>query len=159
MIKQKKNLYFFIRNKIPNFLANFTYSYNSIRSFVHIFNLQTIDYDKDTSYFYQNRPSIDFTFDKVKELINYKKIKTYIVIIPTTSDIISLNRKKTDYKNLYWYSEIKKIAENSNSILIDLMDHIDFEKKHIYYHSCDGHWSEYGNKYVANIFLKYYFNN
>ena len=157
--KTKKKLHFFIRNKVPNFLANFTYSYNSIRSFVHIFNLQTIDYDKDASYFYQNRSSIDFTFDKVKKLINYKKIKTYIVIIPTTSDIISLKRKKTDYKNLYWYSEIKKIAENSNSILIDLMDHIDFEKKHVYYHSCDGHWSEYGNKYVANIFLKYYFNN
>ena len=157
--KIKTYLYYFIRNKIPNFLANYTYSYNSIRSFVHIFNLQMTDFDKNTSYFYQNRTNIDFTFDKVEELINYKKLKTYIIIIPSISDVISLNRKKMDYKNLYWYSKIKNIAKNNNSILIDLMDHIDFKKKHIYYHSCDGHWSDYGNQYVANIFLENYFNN
>ena len=33
------------------------------------------------------------------------------------------------------------------------MDYIKFEKKPQYFHSCDGHWSEIGNLFAADIFL------
>ena len=55
--------------------------------------------------------------------------------------------------------EFLKGQIENNSILIDLMDYIKFEKKPQYFHSCDGHWSETGNLFAADIFLKYYNSN
>ena len=71
----------------------------------------------------------------------------------------NLQKNKTNYKNFYWYKKIIEISERNNSILIDLMDFIDFKKKPFYFHSCDGHWSEYGNNFAAKVFLDHYKQN
>ena len=39
------------------------------------------------------------------------------------------------------------------------MDFVDFENKLLYFHLCDGHWSEYGNEFSANSFLTKYIRN
>ena len=61
-----------------------------------------------------------------------------------------------NYKDLYWYKKISKISSENNTVLIDLMDYIDFKKKPFYFHSCDGHWSKLGNLFAASIFLENY---
>ena len=33
------------------------------------------------------------------------------------------------------------------------------EKEPFYFHSCDGHWSEYGNNFAAKVFLDHYKQN
>ena len=105
------------------------------------------------SYFIKDKTLTDSTLKYVEKIINSKnKVKSYIIIIPTIYDIEIF--KNNNYKDLYWYKQIKLLSKKNNSILIDLMDHIDYKKKHLYFHSCDGHWSEYGNKFSSNIFLK-----
>ena len=95
----------------------------------------------------------------MEKIINSKKVNSFIIIIPTIYDINNFQKNKINYKNLYWYNELKKLSKRNNSTLIDLMDYIKFEKKPQYFHSCDGHWSETGNLFAADIFLKYYNSN
>ena len=95
----------------------------------------------------------------MEKIINSKKVNSFIVIIPTIYDINNFQKNKINYKNFYWYNELEKLSKRNNSILIDLMDYIKFEKKPQYFHSCDGHWSEFGNLFAADIFLKYYNSN
>tara|TARA_Y100000741_G_C18162495_1_gene521798 strand:+ start:659 stop:880 length:222 start_codon:yes stop_codon:yes gene_type:complete len=70
--------------------------------------------------------------------------------------LIFFKKKNINYKNFYWYKKINKISDENNSVLIDLMDYIDFKEKPFYFHSCDGHWSDFGNKFAAKIFLEHY---
>ena len=70
------------------------------------------------------------------------------------NDINRVQKAQVNYKDLYWYKKISKIAENNNAVLIDLMDFIDFKEKAFYFHSCDGHWSEFGNFFASETFLR-----
>ena len=148
-----------IKYKIINYLARYTYSYNFIRSIVYILDINLNYGYENLSYFYKEKENIDYTFKYLENIINHKNVKSYIVIIPTIYDINNFQKNKTDYKNFYWYEKIIEISERNNSILIDLMDFIDFKKKPFYFHSCDGHWSEYGNNFAAKIFLDHYDQN
>ena len=150
---------FFYKFNVLDILARFTYSYNFIRSAAHLLDLNSNNNFKNLSYFFNNKENITYTFNFLENLINYKNVKSYIFIIPTIYDINNFQKNKINYKNLYWYKEINKIAKKNNSTLIDLMDFIDFNEKHVYFHSCDGHWNEYGNKFVADIFLEKYSSN
>ncbi len=144
------------KNMIVDFLSRFTYSYNFIRSVLFIFDINLKYGYENLSYFYKDIPNIDYTLKYLESLIKHKNVKSYIVIIPTSYDINNYQKNKIDYKNLYWFKKIKKISEKNNSVLIDLLDFIDFKKKSFYFHSCDGHWSEYGNDFAAKIFLNHY---
>ena len=161
-INQKKNIiinnkkkYFSInmlKYQIVDFLARFTYSYNFLRSLSYTMDIK-LNYGYDNqSYFIKDKKKIDQTLDFVEKIISSKKVKTYIVIIPTIYDINLIKKKK--YKELYWYKKISQISESNKSALIDLMDYIDYEKRFQYFHSCDGHWSEFGNKFAADVFTK-----
>ena len=141
-----------LKYHIVDFLARFTYSYNFLRSFSYSMNIK-LNYGYDNlSYFIKDKKKIDQTLDFVEKIISSKKVKTYIVIIPTIYDINLIKKKK--YKELYWYKKISQITESNKSALIDLMDYIDYEKRFQYFHSCDGHWSEFGNKFAADVFIK-----
>ena len=148
-----------IKYKIINYLARYTYSYNFIRSIVYTLDINLNYGYENLSYFYKEKENIDYTFKYLENIINHKNVKSYIVIIPTIYDINNFQKNKTDYKNFYWYKKIIEISKRNNSILIDLMDFIDFKKKPFYFHSCDGHWSEYGNNFAAKVFLDYYKQN
>lgn len=148
-----------LKYKIVNFLSRFTYSYNFIRSLAYILDINFNYGYENLSYFYKDKSNIDYTFRYLEKIINSKKVNSFIIIIPTIYDINNFQKNKINYKNLYWYNELEKLAKRNNSILIDLMDYIKFEKKPQYFHSCDGHWSESGNLFAADIFLKYYNSN
>lgn len=145
-----------IKYKIADFLARFTYSYNFLRTASYVFNINFNYGYNELSYFYKIEENIDYTFSYLEELLSSKKVKTYIVIIPTIFDINNFLSTGLNYKNLYWYKKLIALSERNNSTLIDLMDYKDFKKKSNYFHSCDGHWSEYGNRFAAEVFLKYY---
>lgn len=145
-----------IKYTIVNYLSRFTYSYNFIKSAAYILDINLNYGYENLSYFYKDKLSIDYTFEYLENMIKYKKVNSYIVIIPTIYDINRFQKKKINYKNFYWYKKINKISDRNNSVLIDLMDHIDFKKKPFYFHSCDGHWSDYGNSFAAKIFLEHY---
>ena len=91
MIEGKDNLSIInlgkIKYKIVNFLSRFTYSYNFIRSTKFIFDINLRYGYENLSYFYKDKQSIDYTFKYLENLIKYKKVKSYIVIIPTIYDI------------------------------------------------------------------------
>ena len=70
--------------------------------------------------------------------------------------LIILEKIKKNYKNLYWFETIQKISNENDTVLIDLMDYINFKNRAKYFHSCDGHWSEFGNLFAAEVFLKNY---
>jgi len=145
-----------LKYTIIDFLARFTYSYNFIRSLAYSIDIN-FDYGyENLSYFYNNKENIDYTFKFLEKIINSKQVSTFVVIIPTIYDINNFQKNKKNYKELYWYKQLVKILDKNNSTLIDLMDYIEFDKKALYFHSCDGHWSEYGNFFAANVFLKYY---
>ena len=140
-------------------LSQFTYSYNFIRSAYHLLNIDLKNGYENSSYYYQDQKNIDYTFKVLENLIRYKDVKSYIVLIPSIYDINNFQKKNTSYKNLYWYEKIMKLAERNNTTIIDLMDFIRFEDKLLYFHSCDGHWSEYGNQFSAKSFLENYIKN
>ena len=148
-----------VKYSIANFLARFTYSYNFLRSAAYLLDINFSDNYENSSYFFNDHESINYTFDLLEKIISYKDVKSYIVIIPTIHDINNYQKNNLNYKNLYWYEQINKLAYINNSTLIDLMDFKDFKKKSLYFHSCDGHWSNYGNKFAANSFLKVYNQN
>ncbi len=148
-----------IKYKIADFLARFTYSYNFLRTASYIFNINFNYGYNELSYFYKIEENIDYTFSYLEEILSSKKVKTYIVIIPTIFDINNFLSTGLNYKNLYWYKKMTALSERNNTTLIDLMDYKDFKKKSNYFHSCDGHWSEYGNRFAAEVFLKYYKKN
>ena len=140
-------------------LSQFTYSYNFIRSAYHLLNIDLRNGFENSSYYTQDKESVNYTFEVLENLIKFKDVKSYIVIIHSIYDINNFQKKNISYKNLYWYKEIYSLAERNNTIIIDLMDFVNFEDKLLYFHSCDGHWSEYGSEFSANSFLKKYKRN
>ena len=107
---------------------------------------------ENLSYYFKDKQSIDYTFSFVEKIINSKKVKSYIVLVPTIYDI-NLSQKQ-NYKDLYWYKKINSLSQKNNVKLIDLMDHINYEKRFTYFHSCDGHRSKEGNAFAADNFIK-----
>ena len=63
--------------------------------------------------------------------------------------------------------KIEKIVNLKKTISLESLDElintnktfINFKEKPFYFHSCDGHWSEYGNNFAANVFLDHYKKN
>ncbi len=141
------------RYVVPDLLARFTYSYNFIRSLYLVLNIKLDHGYENLSYYIKDKKTVDDTIKYVEKIINVKQgVKSYIIIIPTIFDINF--SKKQNYKNLYWYKKFELLAKKNSSILIDLMDYKDYNKRHLYFHTCDGHWSEYGNKFSSEVFLK-----
>ena len=73
-----------------------------------------------------------------KRLLIQKKLIHLLLLFLLFKTINNFQKNKINYKNLYWYNELEKLSKRNNSILIDLMDYIKFEKSHQYFHSCDG---------------------
>ena len=145
-----------VKYNISDFLARFTYTYNFLRTISYLFDINYKYNFGNISYFYKIEENINYTFSYVEKIISTKKVKSYIIIIPTIYDINNFQRNGVNYKKLHWYKKMIELSDRNKTKLIDLMDYINFEKKSKYFHSCDGHWSEYGNSFAADVFLKNY---
>jgi hypothetical protein len=149
----KKNNKKKIKQNLIIFSNAYLYSYNLLRTIKYIF-FKGNDYYKNNSYQFKDKEIIDqISIDIFKVLSIENKMKT-LVIIPTRGDILNYKiNKEQNYKNLYWYKKLLKNSEKYNVNLIDLMDFKDMKKEYSYYHNCDPHWNENGNKFAAQIYL------
>lgn len=145
-------------NNTLDVLARFTYTYNTLRSAKYLYydliKFKNYKVKSYRSYSHNDKASIDSSLFYVKKILNSNNdVKKSIIIIPRIEDIIKFHENK-DYKEYYWYKNLKLIADENNVKLIDLLDYSLFEVKHLYFHSCDGHWSAYGNNFAAKKYLE-----
>ncbi len=139
--------------KIRDFLTNFTYSFNTLRT------VKFLIFNKDKSfgnqsYQYKDKESIDYTFSFINKVMQLKNKKKTLIIIPAKKDM-RFNQSNKKYKNLYWFKELELMSQKLDFKLIDLNDVFNIKNINEYFHSCDGHWSTYGNSAAAEHFLSH----
>lgn len=147
-----KNIKFYLKN----FFSNFSYSYNFFRSAKIILDIKKTNEYESESYFIQDKTKVRYTLGIIEEMIKFKDVKTYIVIIPSIYDINNFQKSNVNYKNLFWYKEFLQLSNKNNIVLIDLLDYVDFKNKYLYFLNCDGHWNSFGNNFAAEVFLNFY---
>jgi len=139
------------------FLARFTYSYNTLRTVKYLLfpDLKHID-AKNRSYYYNSVPSIDGTLFFVDKLLKApnKKIKKTLIISPTYEDI-SYYFSGREYKNLYWYKKITDIANLNETRVLDLMDYVSKKKWLNNILTCDPHWNKNGHEWAAESYINF----
>ncbi|OUX54356.1 MAG: hypothetical protein CBE47_01230 [Pelagibacteraceae bacterium TMED287] len=137
--------------KLRDFLSNFTYSFNTIRT-VKFLILNKDKSFSNQSYQYKNKESIDYTFSFINKVMSSENKKKTLIIIPAKKDM-RFNQSDKNYKNLYWFQELESMSQKLDFELIDLNDVFNIKNVNEYFHSCDGHWSKYGNFAAAEHFL------
>ena len=103
------------------------------------------------SYNYKNKNNIDYTFEKIIDILQLDVSKKTLIIIPTRKDFKNIN-KSQNYKKLYWYKKINILSNKFNFKILDLYDFSNIKEQYKYFHECDGHWNNYGNEFVFNIY-------
>ncbi len=150
--KKTVPLIFILLKKIKYFLVHYTYSYNSLKSIDFLILNKDYSYD-NYSYKYNDKKNIDNTFVFIEKIIQIEDKKKTLFIIPTRKDL-KHNGKDKSYKNLYWYKQLKELADKNNTRFIDIYDFLDLNIQYKYFHNCDLHWSNFGNESVANFYLQ-----
>ena len=150
------------KDSINKFLKQFFYSANTLRTVRFIIqnwdneeknrNIESIN--KGYSYYFDDKDSIDGSLFFVKKFLleSSNLTKRTVMIVPRAKELIRVDQNK-DYKDLYWFKKIKKITTETDTILIDLADHIPQNDPQGIYLECDGHWNKRGNDWAAEIYL------
>ena len=147
-INIKNNLRFY--DKIVNFFSQYTYSINTLMTVKFLFMNKDKSFD-NWSYNYKNKNNIDYTFEKIIDILQLDVSKKTLIIIPTRKDFKNIN-KSQNYKKLYWYKKINILSNKFNFKILDLYDFSNIKEQYKYFHECDGHWNNYGNEFVFNIY-------
>jgi hypothetical protein len=137
-------------SKIINLLSQFTYSINTLKTAKYLFLNKDKSHD-NWSYNYKKVNSIDYTFKKIIDILQLDVSKKTLVVIPTRKDFKNIGNNKS-YKELYWYKKINVLSNKFNFKIIDLYDFSNVKEQYKYFHECDGHWNDYGNKFVYDIY-------
>ena len=151
--KLKDNIILISSEKFRDFFYNFTYTANTIRTIKFLL----VNKDKsfnNQAYQYKNRNNIDYTLSLINEIMKIEDKKKTLIIIPAKKDI-QLNNPDKIYKELYWFQKLLSLSKINKFDIIDLNDVFDVNNVNRYFHSCDGHWSPYGNLVAAQYFLKF----
>ena len=152
----------FIFYRIQVISIQYTYTANTLKTINRLYAKFTKKKDivnpglaSGYSYFFDDHEAIDGSlyFSKKLLLEASNLERRLIVIIPSQIDFDNMYNGK-NYKNLKWYFDIKRISSQTNSILFDLADHLKKEDRGKMVHTCDGHWSIYGNSIVAKLIKK-----
>lgn len=109
---------------------------------------QSRDY---SGYFDATEDQQKATIFFLKQLIESTPKRVTLVIIPEKNDLKRI-RSGEDFKKQFWYTELMQMTKTSKLNMVDLSQYapLDFEK---IYFSCDGHWSEFGNKWAADVLM------
>jgi len=143
------------------FFREFTFSYNLL-GYLKILlrtkeNNSTLIPDKSDRpnsalYEFSDQDFLKMKFT-LEQIINEARNKKIIVFtIPTLGDIKRFDVDGVPPLN----KKLKRFLEDNNVLYIDILSHLhsytkDWEK---YYHSCDGHWSEFGNLIIAQYLIE-----
>lgn len=137
---------------IKQILSKYTYSYNALASIKFLYFNEDKSY-QNFSYNFQNKEIIDYTYSYVEKIMKIENKRKTLIIIPARKDF-QYNGNDKSYKKLYWYEQLKKMSKLYNFMFIDLYDIFLVDEQYKYYHECDGHWNEFGNKIVSEYYLK-----
>ena len=148
--KTKKSNY--LSYKIKSYLSKYTYSFNTLASIKFLY-FNKDKSNENFSYNFKNKEIIDYTYSYVERIMKIKNIKKTLIVIPTRKDF-QFNGNDKSYKKLYWYEQLKKMSKLYNFMFIDVYDIFLVDEQYKYYHECDGHWNEFGNKIVSEYYLK-----
>lgn len=160
----KKRIVVETQHGLGTFLKEYFWSSNAIRTAIWIFSGKAMK-DKEfkkrqESFYYDSKlyqqQNLISAYKEIIKLAVYKEI--LIVIIPTKNDILRYKKNMdsidTSYKDQYWYKELYKLANKKNIFTIDLIEHLPKNIESLF-HSCDGHWNDYGNKWAAENISKF----
>ena len=136
-------------------LIQYTWSANTLRTLKNLWNPSEPLVSNQPKTFYLaatalQQENVVESYEALAKEAGDRQIS--VVIIPAIEDIryfrsIENNRS---YKSQHWYQGLARIAENSGGTLLDLIDFIPNEWRHLFF-SCDGHWSPAGNMWAANV--------
>ena len=155
----------FIFYRVQMSLIQYTYTANTLKTINRLYAKFTKKKDmvnpalaSGYGYFFDDHEAIDGSLYFSKKLLSEASNleRRLIVIIPTQIDLDNMYNGK-NYKNLKWYLDLKRISSQTNSILFDLADHLKEEDWEKMVHTCDGHWSIYGNSIIAKLIKKNFF--
>ena len=155
----------FIFIRIQMFSIQYTYTANTLKTINRLYAKFTKKKDivnpsltSGYGYFFDDHEAIDGSLYFSKKLLSRASNleRRLIVIIPTQESLDNIYGGK-DYKNLKWYLDLKRISSQTNSILFDLADHFTAEDYKKMVHTCDNHWSVYGNSAIAKLIEKNFF--
>ncbi len=147
-------------SSLRNFLSTYFWSSNVLRTAELIYlqfkggAVKKIVQPKDYSgYFDATEDQQKAAIFYLKQLIESTSKKVTLVVIPEKNDILRIN-SGGDFKKQFWYSELKKMTQINQLNLVDLSQYVPIDFQNIYF-SCDGHWSEYGNKWAADVLVNH----
>jgi hypothetical protein len=147
-------------SNLRNFLSTYFWSSNVFRTAELIYlqfkggAVKKIVQPKDYSgYFDATEDQQKAAIFYLKQLIESTSKKVTLVVIPEKNDILRINGGG-DFKKQLWYSELKKMTQINQLNLVDLSQYVPIDFQNIYF-SCDGHWSEYGNRWAADVLVNH----
>ena len=144
--------------KVKNFIATYFWTYNVLKTIQSLMFVQEISWkeiDEYSGYFQAELIQQKNVISSIKNILHLARgKKVTLVSIPSKSDYWNFYFNNKDPETIYWHKKLKEIDKKENNFsFIDLISEPvdDYNKL---FHSCDGHWSVYGNSWVADI-LKY----
>ena len=138
---------------LEHFLVNYTWTSNALRTFHAAIFRQ--DYTNDSYYLsstLEEQRNLVAAYRGIVDLAGNKTVS--FVVIPAARDIELLSKvDKSLIKSQYWYNELQSLSRASGGFFLDLLSVLP-SNPNLLFHTCDGHWSEYGNNWAANEIFK-----
>lgn len=147
----------------PNFidhakglLLRYTWSSNTLRTVIHLSNGKYSGSESRNLSSYltpsvSEQQNLVLAYQAIVERAGSRAVS--FVVIPDLNDIEQFkagNVPKGARVSAYWYQNLRSLAEDSGGEFVDLLDHIPQDVERLF-HSCDGHWSENGNRWAAEV--------
>jgi hypothetical protein len=137
-------------------LKKYTYASNLVRTIKYLF----AEYEKgakfatarSAKYFSAPLDEQEAAIYFLEKIIDESAGKTVvIVVIPDINDLTRIKSSNQSYMNQYWYRTLKSFEQSKpNTMIIDLAPAMLTQPDRLF-HTCDGHWSQLGNRVAADI--------
>lgn len=153
---------FSLVGELKNALVRYTWSANSLRTLMYLLNPPEpyIEQAPKISSYEKASPQQQQNFIAAYQAISDTAADRpiFFVIIPEQRDIeyYTVHHNDRSYKSQAWFIGLHAIADPSGGKVLDLLDYLPRNYKNLF-HSCDGHWSEEGNKWAAEKIYEIFF--
>jgi hypothetical protein len=134
---------------VQRFIVNNLWLSNPLRSFSYLVTKK--DVTKGSYYLSaseQQQINMISAYSEIVKIASGKPVS--FVIIPTQRDFYILKNNRELLNSQYWYQNLNSLATNSGGVFIDL-SHFEVPNINELFIPCDGHWSEFGNRWAAEV--------
>ena len=145
-----------MEGKIKDFIATYFWTYNTLKTIQSLMFIQNISWEDETQdysgYFDANliqQKNVISSINQILKMAQNKKVT--LISIPTKPDYWNFYFNNKDPKNMYWHKKFMEMNNKEHNFsFVDLIyEEVDDYNK--IFLTCDGHWSIYGNNWVADI--------